>query len=129
LIDTAPGALAAFAPAGHDVAVIHSGTLTVYRDVTGAATRRELPVASSASAVAFSADGRTVFIARERARSVSVIDIESGSITPLACDCAPTALAPMGALFRLNELTDSPLWLLDASASPRLVFVPAKSGL
>src|SRR4051794_3502054 len=36
LMDAAPGSLAAFAPAGHDAAIVHSGMLSVIRDVTGA---------------------------------------------------------------------------------------------
>jgi hypothetical protein len=129
LTDGGPGALAAFAAGGHDAAVLHAGTLTVFRDVTGAATRSDVPGLSAPSAVAFAPDANTVFVASERARNVSAVDMGSGSITPLACDCAPTTLSRMGMLYRLNELSQSPLWLLDASAGPRLVFVPAKSGL
>jgi hypothetical protein len=44
----------------------------------------------------------------------------------MACDCAPSALIPMGSVFRLNELGSEPLWLLDSASSERgLVFVPA----
>ncbi len=39
LMDAAPGALAVFAPESHDAAVIHSGKLTIFRDVIGDATR------------------------------------------------------------------------------------------
>ena len=127
LMDATPGAVAAFAPAGHDAAVIHSGTLTVIQDVLGAATRRDVPGLTSPSAVAFSPDARTVFVASERGRTVSAINIATGDSAALACDCAPTSLVPMGSLFRLNEMSSAPLWLLDATAAPRLVFVPAKS--
>lgn len=129
LMDATPGALAVFAPAGHDAAVIHSGTLTIFQDVIGAATRRDLPAAAAPTALAFSTDGRTVFVASERARNVNAIDVATGNATPFACDCAPTALAAMGPLFRLNEMSDAPLWLLDTSATPRLVFVPTKAGI
>ena len=129
LMDAAPGALAAFAPAGHDAAVIHSGTLTAFQDVTGAATRRDVPGLASPSAVAFSSDARTVFVASERSRSVSAVNVATGDVAPLVCDCAPTSLVAMGTLFRLNDLGSAPLWLLDATAAPRLVFVPAKSDI
>jgi hypothetical protein len=129
LMDAAPGALVAFAAGGHDAAVVHGGTLTVFRDVIGAATRRDVTGLSSPSAVAFSSDGRTIFVASEHGRTVSSIDGDTGSLASLACECAPSALAPMGALFRLNEMSAAPLWLLDASAAPKLVFVPAKSGM
>jgi hypothetical protein len=128
LMDATPGAFAAFAPAGHDAAVIHSGTLTVIQDVLGAATRRDMPGLTSLSAVAFAPDARTVFVASERGRTVSAINVATGDSSPLACDCAPTSLVPMGSLYRLNEMSSAPLWLLDATAAPRLVFVPAKSG-
>ena len=129
LMDAAPGALTAFAPVGHDAAVIHSGTLTLFHDVVGAATRRDVPILTVPSAVAFSQDARTVFVASERARTVNAIDAGSGEGASLVCDCAPTLLVPMGALFRLNEMSSAPLWLLDATAAPKLVFVPAKSGI
>jgi hypothetical protein len=31
----------------------------------------------------------------------------------------------MGSVYRLNELGADPLWLLDISADPKVVFVPA----
>jgi hypothetical protein len=129
LLDAAPGALVAFAPGGHDAAVTHAGTLTIYRDLIGPATQRDVAGISSPSALAFSSDGHIVFVASEHGRTVSAIDAAAGGIVPLNCDCAPAALVPMGALFRLNEMSDAPLWLLDASATPKLIFVPAKSSI
>jgi DNA-binding beta-propeller fold protein YncE len=127
LLNATPGALVAFAPSSHDVAITHAGTLTIFLDVTGAATRRDVPEISSPSAVAFSADGRSIFVASESNRAVKAIETATGTAAALACDCAPTALVSMGSLFRLNEMSSAPLWLLDASTAPRLVFVPAKS--
>jgi hypothetical protein len=129
LMDAKPGALAAFAPASHDAAVIHSGSLTLFRDVIGTATRRDLPGTIAPSAMSFSSDGRTVFIASQRSRTVDAIRLETGESTSMLCDCAPTSLTPMGSLFRLNEMSGSPLWLLDAGTTPRLLFVPAKTDL
>jgi hypothetical protein len=41
------------------------------------------------------------------------------------CDCSPAALTRMGSVFRLGEVSEAPLWLLDgASGAGRLVFVP-----
>jgi hypothetical protein len=56
---------------------------------------------------------------------VSAVDVATSARADLVCDCAPASLAPMGALFVLNEIGASPLWLLDASATPKLVFVPS----
>jgi hypothetical protein len=54
-----------------------------------------------------------------------VLDL-AGNRTGVACACSPTELAPMGSLFRLNELGAGPLWVADAgSTGPRTVFVPA----
>jgi hypothetical protein len=129
LMDAPPGALAAFAPGGHDAAVLHGGALTIFQDVIGAATRREVAGVTAPSAVSFSTDGRTVFVASERSRGIQAIDAATGSATTLSCECAPAALIPMGSFFRLQELGEGPLWLLDAGSQPRLVFVPAKSEL
>ncbi len=79
--------------------------------------------------MSFSSDGRTVFIASQRSRTIDAILIQSGVSNSMICDCAPTSLIPMGSLFRLNEMSGSPLWLLDAGATPRLFFVPAKTGI
>ena len=129
LLDAPPGALVAFAPVGHDAAVFHGGTLTIFQDVIGAATRRDVQGVSAPSALTFANDGRMVFAASERTRGIYAIDAATGTTSALSCDCAPTTLSAMGSFFRLNELSDGPLWLLDASAAPRLVFVPAKSAL
>jgi DNA-binding beta-propeller fold protein YncE len=130
LLDAPPGALAAFAPVGHDAAVLHGGTLTIFQDVLGAATRRDVQGISAPSALVFSSDGRSVFVAGERAREIYAIDAATGNVSTLSCDCAPTTLSAMGSFFRLNELSEGPLWLLDANApAPRLIFIPAKSGM
>uniref|UniRef100_Q02BY3 Uncharacterized protein n=1 Tax=Solibacter usitatus (strain Ellin6076) TaxID=234267 RepID=Q02BY3_SOLUE len=129
LLDAPPGALVAFAPGGHDAAVFHGGILTIFQDLIGAATRRDIQGVSAPSALAFASDGRTLFAASERIRGIYSIEATTGNTSTLSCDCAPTTLITMGSFFRLNELGDGPLWLLDASAAPRLVFVPAKSAL
>ena len=128
LMDTAPGALAAFAPGSHDAAVIHAETLSLIQDVAGAATQRDFPGMGQPSAIAYSADGRTVFTAGARAQKVAATSVDSGDTTQLDCGCSPSLLAGMGPLFRLTEFGGSPLWLLDATSAPKLVFVPAKGG-
>jgi len=121
----APDALAAFAPRGHDAALIHSGKLTLFQDIAGAATERSFDAIETPSALAFSPDGQKLFVASATGRAVTTIQVATGDRSALACDCAPSALIPMGSVFRLNELGSEPLWLLDTASERGLVFVPA----
>jgi hypothetical protein len=124
----AAGALAAFAPGGHDAAVIHSGKLTLFQDIAGAATERSFAGIAAPSAVAFSPDAQKLFVASATGRAVTTIQVATGERSALACDCAPAALIPMGSVFRLTELGSEPLWLLDTASDRGLVFVPAPIG-
>ena len=115
----------AFAPGNHDAAVVDSGTLSVYQDVTGAATRQDFPHGPAASAVGFSVDGAKVAMAGQR--MVTVLDRASGTTSQASCECLIGGLAGMGSMFRLNDPGDGPVWLVDVSgAEPKLVFVPAR---
>ena len=131
LIPAAAGALVAFAPGGHDAAVLDPAAgLLFIRDAAGAAGVQTIaqPDDSLASAVGigFSQDGAKLYVASAAAHGVVIFDLVAGSRSTIACDCTPATLAPMGSLFRLNEFGSGPLWLLDAGAAPpRIVFVPA----
>ena len=135
LIDTAPGALVAFAAGGHDAAVADAGAgVVLFRDLTGSGASQVVapPDAdnSAFSALAFSADGKALLLASSAAQAVTQLDLAAGSRTRIPCNCSPTVLARMGSVFRLTELTAAPLWLLDAPESaPRIVFVPAYESL
>jgi hypothetical protein len=124
------GSSVAFAPGGHDAAVAARGTGAVLiHDVPGAAARQTLTAGDAPfeiiAGLSFSADGKRLFIASIAAQSVVTLDL-AGNRTDIACNCSPTELAPMGSLFRLNELGAGPLWLADAGSSvARVVFVPA----
>ena len=123
--DGTPGALAAFAPGGHDAAVIHSGKLILFQDIAGAATERSFAGIETPSALAFSPEGQKLFVASAALQSVTTIQVDTGDRSALPCDCAPSTLVPMGSVFRLNELGVEPLWLLDTASDRGLVFVPA----
>jgi hypothetical protein len=131
LTDATAGTLAAFAPGGHDVAVmdpeaglslIHdAGGASVQEALAGPGAKIGLPVA-----IAFSTDGKKIFVASAAARNVTVFDVTAGAASNLACDCTPDGLVRMGSVFRLTEFGAAPIWLLDAKTTdPRLVFVPA----
>lgn len=120
------GMLAAFAPGGHDAAVADGSGVTLVRDVDGSAQATVLAAEGVAEPVglAFSADGATVFAAG--ASGVVALRTAGGDPAQIDCACTPAGLAAMGQVFRLNELGQGPLWLLDPGGqAPRTVFVPA----
>jgi hypothetical protein len=131
LIDTAPGALVAFAGGSQDAAVADTGSgVVLFHDLAGAGASQVIapPDENGApfSALAYSADGKSLFLASAASQAVTQLDLGAGSRTLIPCGCSPTVLARMGSVFRLTELTGDPLWLLDApETAPRIVFVPA----
>ena len=120
----------AFSPGTHTAAVAddRAGVL-LFHDLSGGATRQRLMAASPGrkpSGIAFFADGSHLIMATASGNTVVSIDLTSGTNTNLSCTCAPTEVVPMGAVLRLNEMGDGPLWLVDPGATqPRVVFVPA----
>lgn len=122
LTTAAPGATVLFAPGGRDAAVIDAQAIALFHDAAGAATVRRLPGVTGIRGADFSPDGKQLFIAGSAVRS---IDTATGDSIEIACNCRPTGLVRMGSAFRLNDLGSGPIWLLDAAADPRIVFVPA----
>lgn len=84
---------------------------------------------SSPVGAALSADGNKLWIANSGTHSVLGIDINSRASVSLNCGFDLAAVVPLadGTSFRLNELNNGPLWILDTSpgSDPRVVFVPA----
>ena len=84
LMEGAAGALVAFAPGGHDAAIADpaGAGLVLFRDLTGAAEARLLAAPddgmASPAGLAFSLDGRKLFLASAAARSVAVFDLAAG---------------------------------------------------
>jgi len=116
----------------HDAVVADEGARQVYvfRDIDGAASRIPLlPVGSPGgfTAVAASADARRVFIAREQAGGVTIVNLDGFTSVTIPCGCRPTGLHPLkgAALFRLTEPSTDPMTILDASTSPpRTLVIP-----
>jgi len=101
-----------------------------FRDLTGASESQGVAAPDdtiqSATAVAFSSDGHSLLVASPAGQTVTALDLADGTRTAIGCACAPTNLAAVGNLFRLNEFGGDPLWLLDTQQGPaRIVFVPA----
>jgi len=79
--------------------------------------------------VAASSDGRKAFVANGTSGAVVILDLASGAPPAvISCHCQLTGLDRLadGSLFRLNEVSERPLWLLDASPTRavRVMFVP-----
>jgi DNA-binding beta-propeller fold protein YncE len=127
VMESGTGAVAAFAPGNHDAAIVNSTKLTLYQDIAGAATERSFAGIAAPSAMAYSPDSQKLLVASATGRAVTTIQVASGDISTLTCDCTPATLIPMGTVFRLNELGSGPLWLLDPSSDRGLVFVPVPS--
>jgi hypothetical protein len=133
LLPSQSDALVAFAAGGHDAAIMDSvAGLTLIRDAAGAAVTQVLAAPDDGLAspvgLAFSQDHLTLYVASGAAHSVSAFNLSAGSRTAIGCDCTPATLVPLGNSFRLNDVSPSPLWLLDSgNSTPRTVFVPARA--
>lgn len=72
-------------------------------------------------------DAKRILIVDTEAENILKLDLESGEKLTVRCPCAPTGLTrmPGGAVFRLNEVSTGPLWLVEVEDSGlRAVFVP-----
>jgi hypothetical protein len=132
LMDTAANPVMAFAAGTHDAAVSDTGAgVVLFQDLTGSVTSQVVAPpdqkAAPSSALAFSADGKSIYLASSSAQTITQLDLAAGTSNRLPCGCSPTALARLGNVFRVTELSAAvPLWLLDTPAGgARLVFVPA----
>jgi len=125
------GTIVAFAPGGYGAAWADpvAQSVSLAADASGSvAPQVVLQDASlrSAAGLAFSVDGKSLFLASGAGSPVTILDLASGTHTGVSCNCSATGLARMGGVFRLNDFGSGPLWLLDAAAgNPRIVFVPA----
>jgi hypothetical protein len=132
LMSAESNAVVAFAAGGHDLAVVDSMIgVTLIRDAAGAAGSQLLAAPDDGLAgpagVAFSQDGKALYVASGKAQSVAAFNLTGASRTAIPCGCTPSTLAPLGNVFRLTELASGPLWLFDGTATtPRTVFVPAR---
>ncbi len=132
LTNTAGSALIAFAPASHNAAVVDrtGAGIVLFHNVGGAPDSQNLAATDetiqSSSALAFSTDGQRLLLASASGQSVTTFDLAAGARGAIPCTCAPSTLARMGDLFRLNELSRDPLWLLDVRPETAgVTFVPA----
>ena len=132
-----PGSIAAAAfrrDSRDAVAVARSGDVYLVRNAGPNAEIRQVYAGddqtAGPTAIQFSADGTHAFTANSRGW-ITAIDLAAGSAAAVSCHCTPGTLEPLGgvtggsALFRLTEISGSPMLLFDASGSePRVWFVP-----
>ena len=126
-----PGSVAAAfrANSADLLAVAARGDLYLVRHLDANAVYRLLRAGDESSrpfAVRFSRDGSRAYTAA--AGGLAAIDIETGSVASVSCDCRVAALDPLNGrdLFRVTADSSSPVMLFDASGTdPRVWFVPA----
>jgi hypothetical protein len=128
-----PGSVAALAfdRGSHDLlAITVSGDLYLAQNVNANLSIRQIYTGdaqtSNPVAVQFSPDESAAFIANG-AGVLSTIDLNTGSISTISCQCAPTRLEPFGqGIFRLTDISDGPVLLFDGTPKQnRVWFVPA----
>jgi len=79
-------------------------------------------------AVEASRDGRQMFAANARSKTILTVDLANGTHVLHSCHCIPTTLSHLSgdAVFRITEPSKGPMWLFDGDGPhPRIVFVPA----
>jgi hypothetical protein len=89
-----------------------------------------LPVAgpedgiSDPISLAYTPDGRRTIVS-SGSGLITILDLAAGTASTVRCACHPAKLEQLASprLFRLNELSDEPLFMLDAD-SGRVLFVP-----
>ena len=108
----------------------HAREVFLIRDLLGSAERillaSEREGITAPVALELSKDNQRVYVANAEPGGIVTIDFAGrAQLTP--CDCIPTALERMGeSIFRLTELSDKPLMLLDGTGQEsRVLFVPA----
>jgi hypothetical protein len=67
-------------------------------------------------------------MAQAKSGRTTVIDVQTGTQTILQCECDQGGLFRLkeNALFQLNQVSERPLMLLDASSTePRFILIPS----
>jgi hypothetical protein len=113
-----------------------SQEVILIRDILGAAQRIRIAGREDGIddpvALEFSKDQKAVFVANARSGSVARLSLAGGPPNLTFCNCTPTALAKLDGdeVFRLTELSEKPLMMLEAGATEtRVLFVPVSNAL
>lgn len=102
----------------------------VIRDPLGARIRLTLATQqegiSAPAALEVSRDRQRVFVANEETGTIATLNLSGAPVTLTPCQCRPAVLGRLDgdAVFRLTDLSDTPLLLLDAdNLESRVLFV------
>ncbi|MBL8221122.1 MAG: hypothetical protein JNL62_17945, partial [Bryobacterales bacterium] len=119
----APAVTAAFVEGAHDAVVAGASGVFLVREAKGNASVEKLWEGDAVAAVV---DGDAVLIAT-REEGLLAMNRKDGLLRRLECSCTAVTLTRMSqSVYRVNELAEGPLWLVDLNGStPRAVFVPA----
>ncbi len=118
----------AFVPGTADVVIAERNAVKLISPSFGVQTVSD--AGADVIALAATEQGAKVFMATRDGR-ILIHDRSSSTEVSLSCGCAPTAFSAVrgNAVFRLNEMGNGPLWMLDAdSAEPRILFVAPPAG-
>ncbi|MCC6366814.1 MAG: hypothetical protein IT165_25110 [Bryobacterales bacterium] len=116
----------AFFENSHDALLSANDGVYLAKNVSDATELTQVWSSAAAGAVA-PFDAKRILIVDTDAENVLKLDLESGENLAVQCPCAPTSLTRMSGrvVFRLNEVSKGPLWLVEVQDSGlRTVFVP-----
>ncbi len=72
-------------------------------------------------------NGQRLAVLHSDGRTIAIVDVAGGVLHHVACECTPAGIERLGpgALFRLTDASQPPVWLLDGEGpEPRVLFVP-----
>jgi hypothetical protein len=106
-----------------------AGAVYVIRELRGAGHLETIASARDGlgAPIAVESDSAGRIFVADQSGNVTILDRSHGSVVSLPCGCTPAGLFRLAgtAIFRLNEPSDGPMWVLDASgAEARIVAVP-----
>ena len=117
-----------------------ANTLTLVRSVASSPSSATLPTGTllkTPAAVSASLSGHWAAVANSADASLVRVDLSGQApAQKVACACQPTLITPLAddGYFRITgppaqaQLIPDPLWIADATATPRTLFIPAVAG-
>jgi hypothetical protein len=122
------GPVSAMAFQGPDALIASAGQILLLHNLTGDTEYQTLAAYSDDRTpvnVQISPDATRIFTATSSGEIV-ILSRDGNELAWLNCRCEPAGFQrlALNSLFRINEVGNGPIWLLDMNAEPRLWFVP-----